>query len=183
MPCINTRHERTNTDEVTLTLSSRHSSLKSKQLLGSSMRCLFQTTALHLSRPVFVVQTALLSKRREVVMSATVRTALDETSVTGEFKRVDAAYRNVIEKGGEFEPESLPRRLFFENRARSRCRWTLSSLYILCLSVGESLCRLSCTQGFQCDAESERQSYARIGARGPHRPLGDTSSVAEDAPR
>ena len=103
--------ERTNTDEVTLTLTSRYSSPKSKQLLGSSMRCLFQTTAPLLSRPAFVVQTASLSKRREVVMSSTVRTALDETSVTGEFKRVDAAYRNVIEKGGEFEPESLPRRL------------------------------------------------------------------------
>jgi len=33
------------------------------------------------------------------------RTALEETSAKGEFKRKDSVYRNFIEKGGRFEPE------------------------------------------------------------------------------
>ena len=37
---------------------------------------------------------------------STARTALQETGTAGEFKRKESAFRNVIQKGGEFEPES-----------------------------------------------------------------------------
>ncbi len=45
---------------------------------------------------------------RMVVSSvgATVRTAVDETSEKGEFKRTDAAWRDWIKKDGKFPPEA-----------------------------------------------------------------------------
>ena len=33
------------------------------------------------------------------------RTALEETSNDGAFKRKDATYRNIVEKGGDYPPE------------------------------------------------------------------------------
>lgn len=40
------------------------------------------------------------------------KTALDEMSKDGEFKRTDAAFRNIIEEGGRFEPEGNHRLQF-----------------------------------------------------------------------
>ncbi len=37
---------------------------------------------------------------------AAVRTAVDETSEKGEFKRTDAAWRDWIQKDGKFPPEA-----------------------------------------------------------------------------
>ena len=38
---------------------------------------------------------------------AKARSALDEMSNTGEFKRTDSTYRDHIEKGTRFEPEGM----------------------------------------------------------------------------
>lgn len=64
------------------------------------------------------------------------RTALDETSVKGEFKRIEAGFRNVIEKGGQFEPEGKLFNLKLNSNLNSI---KISFIYILCLSLGQSM--------------------------------------------
>ena len=54
-------------------------------------------------------------------------TALDEKSSTGEFKRVDASFRNTIEKGGRFEPEAGRYHLYVS----LACPWAAGTLAAL----------------------------------------------------
>jgi hypothetical protein len=46
---------------------------------------------------------------------STARTALDEMSTKGEFKRTDAGYRNFVEAGSRFEPEGRLRVQFLQH--------------------------------------------------------------------
>ncbi|KXZ42325.1 hypothetical protein GPECTOR_161g124 [Gonium pectorale] len=57
------------------------------------------------------------------------RTALDETSTTGEFKRTEAGFRSVIEKGGRFEPEAGRYHLYVSLACPWACR-CLATLYL-----------------------------------------------------
>jgi len=60
---------------------------------------------------------------------AAARTALDEVGTKGEFKRKDSTYRNMIEKGGRFEPEKDRYHLY----VALACPWadgTLAALFM-----------------------------------------------------
>lgn len=57
------------------------------------------------------------------------RTALDETSKTGEFKRTDAGFRNVIQPGSEFTPEANRYVLYISYA----CPWANRCLAVLML--------------------------------------------------
>ncbi len=55
---------------------------------------------------------------------AKARSALDEMSGTGEFKRTDSTYRDHIKKGTRFEPEGIDGRTFclsFQILLHSHC--------------------------------------------------------------
>lgn len=54
-------------------------------------------------------------------------TALDETNTTGEFKRVDASFRDTIEPGGRFEPEAGRYHLYVS----LACPWAAGTLAAL----------------------------------------------------
>ena len=87
---------------------------------------------------------------------AKARSALDEMSGTGEFKRTDSTYRDHIKKGTRFEPEGIHGRtscLSSQILLRSQdclhghvhtklayfCSWKIPSLYRLCLSMGKQM--------------------------------------------
>lgn len=53
-----------------------------------------------------LIHRAVCRHRQAITVMAKARTALEEMGTVGEFKRVESGFRNFVEKGGEFEPES-----------------------------------------------------------------------------
>ncbi|CAD7700373.1 unnamed protein product [Ostreobium quekettii] len=60
-------------------------------------------------------------------MAQSAHTALDETSVKGEFKRVESCFRNFIEEGSRFEPEAGRYHLYISYA----CPWANRCLAVL----------------------------------------------------
>ncbi|GLC40101.1 hypothetical protein PLESTM_000993200 [Pleodorina starrii] len=74
-------------------------------------------------------------------MAAKARTALDETSTTGEFKRTDAGFRSKIERGGRFEAEAGRYHLYIS----LACPWACRCLTVLYMKGLEDAIGVSVT--------------------------------------
>ncbi|GLI71346.1 hypothetical protein VaNZ11_016508 [Volvox africanus] len=103
------------------------------------------------TRTVDILASHLRSSR---TMAAKARTALDETSNTGEFKRTEAGFRNQIEPGGRFEPEASRYHLYVS----LACPWACRCLAVLYLKGLEDAIGVSVTH----------PTWQRTRAEDPH---------------
>ncbi|GFR42957.1 hypothetical protein Agub_g3954, partial [Astrephomene gubernaculifera] len=76
-----------------------------------------------------------------IAMAAKARTALDETSKAGEFKRTEAGFRSKVEPGGRFEPEAGRYHLYIS----LACPWACRCLAVLYMKGLEDAIGLSVT--------------------------------------
>jgi len=86
-----------------------------------------KSLGLRSSRRTIISNRFTTSSQRKSTMTTKARTALDEMSEDGAFKRTDSVFRNVVKKGGKFEPEAGRYHLYIS----LACPWAAGTLATL----------------------------------------------------